>query len=266
MGEYVKRYNPQRSAEWNYGGAKWRLSRSKIEFFLECPRCFYIDNMLVIKPPSVPPFYPNNAVDLLLKREFDTFRKSQTAHPLMEKFSVPAVPFPHDNLDSWRDAFVGISYTHPETGLVVCGAVDDIWVNTDGSLAIVDYKATAKDGEIKSLTDSSWGAQYERQMGIYQWLFRKNGFTVSDTGYFVYCNGKLDGEGFNDCLLFDTNVIPCAGDLNWIEPTLFKIKECLESDHYPECGGNCEFCPYREAAGKALYNLYAKQKKAKSIV
>jgi hypothetical protein len=32
-------------------------------------------------------------------------------------------------MDMWRDPFVGIEYTEPETGLVVSGGVDDIWGN-----------------------------------------------------------------------------------------------------------------------------------------
>ena len=36
----------------------------------------------------------------------------------------------------------------------------------------------------------------KRQMEIYQWLLRKNGFKVSDTGYFVYANGITDARSF----------------------------------------------------------------------
>jgi hypothetical protein len=31
---------------------------------------------------------------------------------------------------------------------------------------------------------------YQRQMEIYQSLFRKNGFKVSSTGYFVHCSNS----------------------------------------------------------------------------
>ncbi len=65
MAEYIKKYNPTRSAEWNYGGAKWKLSRSKIDFFFECPRCFYLDNKLGTKRPGFPSFNLNIAVDEL---------------------------------------------------------------------------------------------------------------------------------------------------------------------------------------------------------
>ena len=40
-----------------------QLSRSKIELFSDCPRCFYLDVARGIGRPSGPPFTLNNAVD-----------------------------------------------------------------------------------------------------------------------------------------------------------------------------------------------------------
>lgn len=166
MAEYTKKYNPNRSAEWNYGGDKWKLSRSKIDFYIECPRCFYIDNKLGTKRPGMPSFNLNIAVDELFKKEFDVHRAAGTKHPLLEKYTIDAVPFKHKDLDTWRDPFVGLMYTDPDTGLVVSGGIDDVWQHSDGSLIVVDYKATSKEGSIVSLADSAWEEQYERQIGV----------------------------------------------------------------------------------------------------
>lgn len=256
MAEYTKRYNPNRSAEWNYGGDKWKLSRSKIDFFIECPRCFYIDNKLGTKRPGMPPFNLNIAVDELFKKEFDVHRTLGTKHPIMEKYGVDAVPFVHKDLDIWRDPFQGLMYTDPETGLLVSGGIDDVWQHNDGSLIVVDYKATSKEGSITSLADSAWEEQYERQIGVYQWLFEKMGFTVNPTGYFVYANALKTPDGFNNTLQFETTLIPCAGDTSWIPKTLVNIKVCLDSDTYPESGPKCEHCPYRAAAGQKLQAIH----------
>ena len=43
---------------------------------------------------------------------------------------------------------------------------------SDVELIIVDYKATAKNGEVN--LDADWQIGYKRQMEIYQWLFRQN--------------------------------------------------------------------------------------------
>lgn len=252
---FKKSYNPNRSDEWNYGGPKWRLSRSKIDLFVECPRCFYLDNKLGTGRPRGPAFTLNVAVDALLKKEFDVHRAGASAHPLMEQYGIDAVPFQHPDMDIWRENFKGLEYRHPETGLTVSGAVDDVWVNPAGELIVVDYKATSKEGRIVTLADSSWEEQYRRQIGVYQWLLRKNGFTVSDTGYFVYANASSDKAAFDGQLEFEVTLVPCEGDTAWIDTILPKIKACLDGGVLPVKGTSCEFCPYREAAGKKLQSL-----------
>jgi CRISPR/Cas system-associated exonuclease Cas4 (RecB family) len=256
MAEFKKQYNPNRHADWNYGGPKWRLSRSKIDFFIECPRCFYLDNKLGTKRPSFPSFNLNIAVDELFKKEFDIHRKGQTPHPIMAKYQINAVPFAHAKMDVWRDAFSGIEYTEPETSLVVSGAVDDIWVDPDGKLIIVDYKSTSKDGSITELSDSPWDQQYKRQLGVYRWLLEQNGFTVATTGYLVYANASKDLDAFDDKLVFETTLVTVETDTDWILPTLHAIKNCLEDEALPPIGESCEFCPYREACGKKLQAIH----------
>ena len=60
------------------------LSRSRIDNFLECSRCFYLTNRVgIARPPSFP-FNLNNAVDELLKNEFDIYREKGKPHPIME--------------------------------------------------------------------------------------------------------------------------------------------------------------------------------------
>lgn len=256
MAEYTKKYNPNRQADWNYGGAKWKLSRSKIDFFFECPRCFYLDNVLGTKRPGFPSFNLNLAVDELFKKEFDVHRKAKTKHPLMEQYQIDAVPFQHESLDTWRDPFVGIMHTHEPTGLVVSGGVDDIWVTPEGKLIIIDYKATSKEGTIEALGDSPWEMQYTRQLGVYRWLLEMNDFVVEQTGYLVYANASKHEPFFDNKLVFETTVVPVETDVSWIEPTLTDIKKCLEQKSLPASGANCEYCPYREAAGRKLQAVH----------
>jgi hypothetical protein len=123
---------------------------------------------------------------------------------------------------------------------------------------VVDYKATSKEGSITTLADSSWNQQYQRQMGVYQWLLRNNGFTVSPMGYLVYANARTDKAAFDGQLEFEVTLVPMEGDTSWIDEILPKIKATLESDEIPPIGDACEFCPYREAAGKKLLDLHKK--------
>jgi CRISPR/Cas system-associated exonuclease Cas4 (RecB family) len=179
----------------------------------------------------------------------------------MTKYRIDAVPFAHKNMDMWRDPFVGITHTHKSTGLIVSGGVDDIWVKPDDTLIIVDYKSTSKDGRIEALGDSPWEMQYTRQLGVYRWLLEQNGFTVDTTGYLVYANADKSLDAFDDKLIFETTLVPVETDISWIEATLTDIKACLESPELPKSGSNCEYCPYREAAGKKLQAVHFANKK-----
>ena len=238
-------YKPHRKEDWNYGGPKWRLSRSKIDLFMQCPRCFYIDNKLGTARPPGFPFNLNSAVDHLLKKEFDIHRARKTAHPLMEAYKIDAVPFAHPKMDEWRENFKGIDTFHKETGFTVCGAIDDVWVDAKQELHIVDYKSTSKDEEIDAL-EEDWHDGYKRQMEIYEWLFRQNGFTVSNTGYFVYANGRKDREAFDGKLEFDLTIIPYVGNDSWIAPVLTQIKKTLDAGA-PLQSEDCDYCMYRGA-------------------
>ncbi len=240
--QYTSRYNPKRSSNWNYGGNNWKLSRSKIELFTNCQRCFYIDNKLGAKRPSMPSFLINTAVDTQLKNEFDSYRRDGKAHPFQEEFKIEAIPAQHEKLNTWRENFEGVMYFHPETQMTISGAIDDLWINPrTGEYIVVDYKATAKDQPKKEL-DGLWDNAYRKQMEIYQWLLRKNNLTVSDTGYFVYCTGRANQDSFDKVIEFDVVLIPYTGSDNWVEGVILEIKKCLESNDLPPSGSECEYC------------------------
>lgn len=224
----------------------FKLSRSKIDLFLECPRCFYFDRRLGVGRPPGFPFTLNAAVDRLLKQEFDIHRARGTVHPLIEKYRIDARPVPHDDLEQWRNNFVGVRSLHAPTNFLVFGAIDDLWQNSKGDYIVVDYKATAKNEAVIEL-NKAWQDGYKRQMEVYQWLLRKNGYRVSDTGYFVYCNGRMDREAFDGRLDFDVTLIAYTGSDAWVDNVLKKAHACLQSNAIPPANSDCDYCNYRDA-------------------
>ena len=224
----------------------FKLSRSKLELFLQCPRCFYLDRRCGVGQPSGPPFTLNVAVDALLKREFDHHRARGEPHELMKEYGVDAVPYQHPDLEQWRTNFRGMQVLHKPTNFLFFGAVDDIWESPTGQLSVVDYKATSTQKEI-SLEDE-WKKAYKRQMEIYQWLLRGNGFPVSDIGYFVYVNADSAREHFGKKLEFTTQIISYTGDDSWVEEALQEAHNCLCRERVPAPAVHCEWCAYRKAA------------------
>ncbi len=228
----------------------FKLSRTKLELFMKCPRCFYIDRRLGVGQPPGFPFNINSAIDELLKREFDEYRHAGKTHPLMQDASIEAVPAHHNQLDEWRENFKGVQTTHKQTGLVITGAIDDLWITSQGEYLVVDYKATSKDGSVS--LDAPWQISYKRQMEIYQWLLRQNGLTVSNTGYFVYCNGKKNSSRFDAHLDFDISLIPYVGDASWVETCIVEAYNCLMSNTIPLENPDCDYCIYYSAVNDSL--------------
>jgi hypothetical protein len=167
----------------------------------------------------------------------------------MKTYNIDAIPLDREEIHKWRDPLSGgISCFHAKTNLNVMGAIDDVWVNPQGEYIVVDYKSTSKNGEVN--IDAEWQISYKRQMEVYQWLFRANGFKVSSTGYFVYCNGKTDREAFDGKLEFDIKIIPYTGDDGWVEKTVIDAKKCLMGEETPASDPDCDFCKYTGALNK----------------
>jgi len=218
-----------------------KISRTKIELYTECPKCFYLDVKLSVKRPSIPGYTLNSAVDELLKKEFDILRESGEPHELMKKYQIDAVPFKHEKLNEWRHNFTGVRITH-ETGLTIYGAVDDIWINSHGELHVVDYKSTSTLEEIS--LDSEYKQGYKRQAEIYQYLLENSGFKVSNTAYFVYANALKTPEKFDSKLTFEMQIISYDGDRSWVNQRIKDISKTLESSDIPLPNQNCKYCSY----------------------
>jgi len=156
-----------------------KLSRSTVEKYINCPRCCVLDKKHKIKPPSLP-FTLNIAVDNLCKNEFDYYREIQEPHPLFIENKIDAIPFKHKDIDLWRSNFKGIRYKSIEQNFDFGGAVDDVWQKKNGELIIADVKATSRNNFDwnETFNKYDYAKAYKRQLEMYQWLFRKNGFKV----------------------------------------------------------------------------------------
>jgi len=171
--------------------------------------------------------------------------------PLVEKYGK-YVLISHKDLNIWRENFKGIQYLHEDTGMRISGAIDDVWINPDTKeLHIVDYKSTSKDDEIKEL-DQEWHEGYKRQMEVYQWLLRMNGFNVSSTGYWLYVTATQTQRAFDGALHFESNLISYEGDTRWITNVLHEIKSTLDAPGLPFSGDDCDVCRFTRERNRVV--------------
>ena len=234
------------------------ISRSGLEQFMRCPRCFYQHQRLGVSPPKMVPLTLAVATDALLKNEFDAIRGSDAKHHVWKTHGLNVTAYAHRDIELWRNNFKGIRVFHQATNLEVFGAVDDVWQHDETSeLHIVDYKSTSKKGD-PSIDEGGFGEAYKRQMEIYQWLFGAAGHKVSPLGYFLYVNGLKEGGFYNSknqgVMNFKTTMIEYVGDYSWVEEVIKSAKDCLMSEVMPVRGAECDNCRYFEQRQTAQSN------------
>ena len=226
----------------------FKISRSKFSNFLDCSRCFYLERVKGLKDPSMPGWALNSAVDELLKKEFDHYRNIQKPHPFVVKNKLNFIPFKHEKINYWRDALRGgIAFTDTDTNLEIHGGVDDIWFNPDNDeLVVVDYKAQSKNETVETepYLESQYHQNYKVQMDIYVYILRQMKFKVSNTAYFLVCNGLKTPDKFDATLHFDLTLVPYKTNDSWIKNKIIEMKKVLNSKEVPEINKFCEKCMY----------------------
>ena len=266
MARHRGTYKPERTEPYE-------LSRGRLEAFIKCEGCFWLDRVKGVKFPSIPGFLLNTNTDTLLKKDFDQFRGSGP-HPVMRTAGLSHLrPFAHEHFEKWESSLhFGLSpqhfnTIHTETNIIFGGGLDDVWENIQtGELHVVDYKSTAQMSMTPAPLDESfiappedpkkidYKASYRRQMEMYQWILRRKGYTVSNTGYFLYVDGQHVHEtGMIDpdlpsqaWMKFNTAIIPYIGDDSWVEETLVKAKKTLETETCPAHAECCEYGKFIE--------------------
>jgi len=209
-----------------------QLSPTSLDLYLECPHCFWLEKRQGIKRPPSYPYALNQAVDILLKQEFDSYRARGEVHPLILAHNIPAKLFPNqDLLNQWRNNFAGIRFYDPELKASLFGAVDDILEFEGGKLAPMDYKSTGS--QVANIYD-----RFQLQMDVYTYLLEKNGFLTPGKGYLAFYIVDKN-NGFGDRL-------PFRKELHEIEtnpsdvPGLFKeavllLREAAPPPHSSDC-------------------------------
>ena len=98
------------------------LSRTKVELFLQCPRCFWLDAVAGVRQPPGFPFNLNSAVDHLLKNEFDRYRGGMEVPPRLAREGHSYVPAAHPELSKWRHNFTDTAL-RPRSPDPTCGRI-----------------------------------------------------------------------------------------------------------------------------------------------
>jgi hypothetical protein len=218
-----------------------KISRSGLKLYLECPRCFWLDNKHRIKRPPSFPYTLSSAVDFLVKKEFDQFRAKGVLPPVFAKLGLEAKLFNGKQLPTWRENFVGVQYYDEDLNAMLFGAVDDILEFSNGSLAVVDYKSTgSREAHIYD--------DYQKQMDTYTYLLNRNGYETTGKAYFLFFVVDKSLDSFDKKLNFNEQVIDIDVDPTWVPEIFEKAVKCARQAKSPAPAVDCKHCNYVNSA------------------
>lgn len=217
----------------------YKLSPSKLNLFVECPRCFWLDMVKKVKrPKSIFPSLPSG-MDRVLKEHFDTFMKKGKFPPeLQEEHELEGCRLFDDKekLEVWRNNFRGVMFNDEENDVLLRGAVDNILVRGN-KLIVLDYKT--RGFPLKEDTHK----YYQLQMNLYNFLLRKNNYQTEDYAFLLFYYPKEvtpTGE-----VVFNTRLIKIVTHPEEGENVYLKAVELLRQDKPPKATESCEYCKWR---------------------
>ena len=209
-----------------------KLSPNSLNLYYECPLCFWLEKRMGIRRPQPYPYALNAAVDVLLKEEFDKYRKKRELHPLLVAYNIPAKLFPNQKLlDEWRNNLKGIRFYDASLDATLFGAVDDVLEFSDGKLAPLDYKSTGS--KVPKIYD-----RFQLQLDIYTYLLEKNGYKTVRKGCLAFY--VVDKEnGFEDKLPFKKEIQIIDTDPSYVQGVFSEAVGLLKGEapktHDPDC-------------------------------
>lgn len=235
------------------------LSRWQMELFTKCPRCFWLLRRGVRQPDSYP-LALNQAMDTLLKGEFDACRRNGRLHPVQNDHywagedgtlagsssgPVPARLFPNLSLlQEWRNNRQGVRWEDGLTGYTLFGAIDDLLEFPDGSLAVLDYKSSGA-AQIKVYPS------YRFQLEVYTFLLNRLGYRTAQEGYLAYFVAVKD-DGFEGRLPFRGTMVRVGLNPEPVGNLFREAVAAAESDRVPPPGEECDLCRWQEEAEEVL--------------
>ena len=225
-----------------------RLSRSRWDNFIKCPKCFYLKEKHNINPPGQPGHPINSRVDTLLKEEFDILRSKGKKHPIFKEYNLNFIPYNKldpEVLKNYRNNFKGVEAKSQKTKYTLFGSLDDLWFNLDtDEIVVLDYKATSnKNLEDYTTSTKHYHKSYLRQLDFYAYLLKLNDFKVHKIGYWLICNAADENQKtFNKNVNFKTSILSYELKTDYIEDTLIELEKCLEKNKPPISGNDCDNC------------------------
>lgn len=220
---------------------KIRLSPSTLNVFLECPKCFWLDQREGIsRPRGIFPSLPGG-MDGLIKKYFDKYRALGKLPPELEGKVEAELFLDQELLNQWRNWRSALAFEDPESRAVLSGMLDDLGVAGTGKDKLfvpLDYKTRGYD--VKEGGED----YYRNQLNCYGLLLRENGMKPAGYSYLIYYIPKEISEG--GMTRFD--VVPKRVDINPdVALKVVRDAAALLAGPMPRAHTDCAYCVWAKS-------------------
>jgi hypothetical protein len=224
------------------------LSKSSLEGFKSCPRCFWLEKNAKLKKPEGIKASIMDGIDDAMKRVAEhAVLNCAPAHYLREVQG--AKPFRNrallNTFMSWRTFQARIKAGKHEA--LIWGQLDDLIEWQDGRVSPWDFKSNGKERDWEDYTE-----RYNTlQADMYEILLKAQGLTTTGEAYFTYSWPVVSAKGVME---FDFKTVKTKPDANRAIKVISEALDCLGGPE-PESNPECEYCSF---VNKRAYRLKQK--------
>ena len=225
---------------------KIKLSPSALNTFNDCARCFWIEKKHgLARPRGIFPSLPGG-MDAVIKGIFDANRHNGIKE--LEQYGGKLYQ-DQERLNRAREWRSGELTIETDT-YAIRGAIDDLYVEKDGSYTPIDYKTRGSEFKIPAADYAR--KYYQNQMNCYAYMLAGKGLAISSSAILVFyypSSGKPGVGGTN--FYFATAAVKIETDAESGKETCEKAVACIEGPE-PEASDECEYCGMENARKKLL--------------
>jgi len=179
-----------------------------------------------------------NGMDIILKKYFDKYRSKNCLPPEIEGKLNGRLFADMEKLKVWRNNFKGLQYLDEESGIILKGALDDLFVNEDGSHIPLDFKTRGF-----PLNNDNNSEYYQDQMNVYCFLLDKNNVKTGDFACLIFyypIEAKDNGNFKFECDVIKLKTSKENGNI------LFKEAIEVLKGPEPDTNENCPWCNWNQ--------------------
>ncbi len=217
-----------------------RLSKSQLDKFVACPRCFWLAQRHKLAQPDMISSKVWKGVERVTIQHYEEHRRAKTTPTNLVGF-VPddAIPYQGDRLDLKSLRYWGKGLSFAVDGVQMTTALDDMLQYLDGNspastrYAVIDYKSKSKPTDEEATRDL-----YQNQADVFDLACNVNGYPTDGLVYFDYwyprrvmnaeqANEEHDGHGLTT-QKWGSQVVVLKADHARIKKLILAAAACLE--------------------------------------